>query len=106
MGALAELILQRDAFVTRMQNFAPLAEEIDAMSGANPDYASLGGGLSREHKEVFGCLQDISLAQQIGATSLLQAVSAGAAETRGRFLHSQKRTLDHGSTLGDPAAMG
>ena len=85
MGALAELILQRDVFVTRLQNFAPLAEEIDAMSGVDPDYASLGSGLSREHGEAFGCLQDMDLARQIGATSLLQAMPAGSAETRGAF---------------------
>lgn len=85
MTALADLILKRDTFITKMQAFAPLVQEIDAMTGVSSEYSSLGGGLSRTHKTVNGCLEDINLADQIGATSLLQAIHAGSAETRGPF---------------------
>lgn len=85
MAALANLITKRDAFVTQAQSFRPLVEEIDAMTGHPSDYSSLGSGLSRTHKEVFGCLEGSSLAQQIGATSLLQAIRTGSVEARGAF---------------------
>jgi len=85
MSALADLITKRDEFVTQAQSFRPLLEEIDAMTGTTSDYSSLGSGLSRTHKEVYGCLENIPLAQQIGATSLLQTIHTGAAEKRGPF---------------------
>lgn len=83
--ALADLILKRDAFVTRMLPLKTLAEEIDRMAGIPPDYAALGRGLSRTHRQVSGCLEQMPLAKKIGALSLLQTIKAGAYETRGPF---------------------
>lgn len=85
MTALADLIIKRDAFITRMQSFAPLIQSINAMAGVSPPSSNLGGGLTRTHKEVHGCLEQIPLARQIGPTSLLQEIHAGQAEKRGPF---------------------
>lgn len=85
MTTLANLILKRNAFVTRMLSFRTLAEEIDRMAWVTPDYSTLGSGLSRTHRKVSGCLEQIPLARQIGAVSLLQTIRAGAYERRGSF---------------------